>query len=155
MVLDLFGRTPIPEKIPKSMENAVLKVKRCRSKKSALFKAYDIVTRRFQSYKMKTYTRPFDLLINNIFNLWERTEFLHCTNQNFIMRILLVKSRHFKDKDLKLKWGLNNYFSPHQFLIAGIGKQKITVDAWGRQYGIEFGKRAKGFNNRKKIIELR
>ena len=120
MVLDLFGKTSIPEKIPKSMEKAVKEISKCTSKKKALFKAYDIVTRRFQSYKLKTYTRVFDLLVNNIFELWKRTDFLHCTNLNYVLRILLVKSKHFSEKDIKLKWGLNNYFSPHQFLISHI-----------------------------------
>ncbi|MBT4541212.1 hypothetical protein HOC35_06900 [Candidatus Woesearchaeota archaeon] len=65
---------------------------------------------------------------------------------NYLLRLLLVKSKHFKEKDIVHKYSLVYYTSPHQYLNVKISKNKtINVDIWGAANGIKFGDYANGF----------
>ncbi|HBP01429.1 MAG: hypothetical protein UY41_C0009G0016 [Candidatus Moranbacteria bacterium GW2011_GWE1_49_15] len=103
------------------------------------------MTRKYRGYRVKTYTRFFEIFKKDIGYFWGREGFLHCTNMNFIMRVLLVKSGFFAEEDLKLKWTQIWYVSPHQFLQVKVDGKWIDVDIWANVYGVGFGKHAKGF----------
>ncbi|NLC31349.1 MAG: hypothetical protein GX765_04845 [Candidatus Moranbacteria bacterium] len=78
--------------------------------------------------------------------LWNQDGFLHCTNINYLARILLIESGFFKEEDIVLKWTLVWYISPHQYLrVKMIDDEFINVDIWAKNYKIEFGDYARGF----------
>ncbi len=77
--------------------------------------------------------------------LWNESGFMHCTNINYVLRTLLIKSGHFADDDIQIKWTIVWYISPHQYLRIKTGDKYVNVDVWGYVYGIKYGEYAYGF----------
>ena len=70
-----------------------------------------------------------------------------CTQQNYVLRLLLVKSGKFKDSEIRIKWTLVAYISPHQYLQVKVGKGNwVNVDMWGSSKGVPFGDYSHGFH---------
>ena len=146
MLPNLFSKQRIPEKLPKSMQEAVDKLKKSKGKEDCLRRAYDIVTKRYNGCTWKTYPLLYRIVRPSLERLWERNGFLHCHHHNFLLRVLLVRSGFFKEDDVKLKWTLKWYISPHQYLRVRLGKDKfVNVDAWAHVYGVGLGDYSCGF----------
>tara|TARA_Y100000310_G_scaffold148238_1_gene147486 strand:- start:727 stop:1170 length:444 start_codon:yes stop_codon:yes gene_type:complete len=147
MIPNLFSKLRIPKKLPKGMQKAVEKLRKSKNKEDCLRKAYNILTKKYRGYHFRTYIRFFELFITDANKLWNKSGFLHCTNMNYLMRILLVKSGFFKENDITPKLTLIWYKSIHQYLNIKINRNKsINVDPWGKVYGIKFGDFAHGFH---------
>lgn len=142
----LFGKSHLPEELSNEIRQALLQISNIDGKEEYLKAAYDIITTRYHGGRVKTILRPFDLFTNNVQSLWNRTGFLHCTNQNYLLTLLLVKGGKFKEKDIKPTWTLMWSFSPHQYLKVDVGNKIINVDPWSNRYGVPFGQHAHGFN---------
>jgi len=133
--------------LPEGMKKAIETLKRSGSREKCLKEAYGIMTKRFRGYRIRTYTRFFELFDNNLEHLWNKKGFLHCTKMNRLMRVLLVGSGFFSGRDIKSRWGLVYYISPHQHLEVAVRKGKsVSIDIWGNHYGIRYGDYAHGFN---------
>jgi hypothetical protein len=146
-VPNLFSKKPIPDEMPSSMQKVVNQLKRCRSREECARKAYDIVSTRFRAGKWSTYLRLFDLFRYDIDFVWNHKGFHHCTNLNYALRILLVKSGKFKEEDIIPKFTLVYYFHPHQYFKVNVGRGKIiNVDVWGSYFGVPYGDYSLGFN---------
>lgn len=100
MPLDLLSKTRIPEALPTKMQMIIDDLKKSSGKEACLKKAYEILNEKYRGYRVKTYTRLFDLFTTDIKKLWNTNGFLHCTNINYVMRILLIKSGHFEEDDI-------------------------------------------------------
>src|SRR5882762_4878861 len=111
----LFRKNPLPKELSVEIEGALTELKRYKTKESYLKAAYDIITTRYTGARVKTLSRLFDLFSNDVQSLWNRTGFLHCTNQNYLLVLLLVKGGMFNEEDIKLRWTVI-WFSPHQYL---------------------------------------
>jgi len=147
MIPNLFSKARIPDEIPPLMQAAIKKLRKSKNKEECLRCAYDLLAKKYQGKRWSTYTRFFKLFDTNLERIWNRNGFLHCTTLNYLMRILLVKSGFFKDEDLKLRWSMVWYISPHQHLNVRINsKRVIHVDLWGKSYGIKFGDYSRGFH---------
>lgn len=146
MIKNLFAKGKIPDSLPKDMQVVINKLKKSKNKEDCLKKAYDILSKKYRGYRVKTYTRFFDLFQSDLNKIWAKKDFLHCTTMNYLMRILLVKSGFFKDKDTKIKFSLVWYISPHQYLNVRLNKKSVNIDLWGKAYGIKFGDYAHGFH---------
>jgi hypothetical protein len=96
-------------------------------------------------------TKIGHLFSSGIEDLWNRSGFLHCTNQNYLLALLLVKSRKFTENDIEPKWTLLWGLSPHQYLKVKVGDNYKNIDAWAARYGIGFGRYAHGFHTGKKV----
>lgn len=95
---------------------------------------------------MITYLRLHHLTIKDVNKLWRKNGFMHCTNVNYVMKFLLVKSGFFEESDIIQQWTQVWYISPHQYLKIRIkDNQFVNIDIWGKVYGINFGDFAKGF----------
>ena len=137
----------IPEKLPEDMQGVVKELKKSKNLEDCLKKAYDTLSEKYRGYRIKTYTRIYELFSKDVNKLWNKKGFMHCTNINYLMRILLVKSGFFKDKDIEQKWTFIWFFSPHQYLRVKLDKNKfVNVDVWAKPYGIKFGDYAHGFH---------
>lgn len=147
MILNLFFKQKIPNKIPKEIEKSITLLKKAKNKKDCLKKTYSLLANKYKGKRIKTYLKLFDLFSFDLNKIWRKTGFLHCVHLNYLLKILLVKSEFFKTEDIKIKWTLVWYISPHQYLNIKIDKhQSINVDLWGKVYGIKFGDYAHGFS---------
>lgn len=146
MPLDLFSKTHIPDVLPHEMQVAVDDLKKSSDKEECLKKAYEILNRKYRGYRVKTYIRLFDLFTTDIEKLWNTKGFLHCTNINYVMRTLLIKSGYFQESDIRLRWTPIWYVSPHQYLQVRIDDKWVDIDIWAYAYGIRFGDHAHGFH---------
>jgi len=129
MIKNFFRKAEIPENIPKTMQDVVYELKKSKNNEEYLRKAYDILTKKYRGYHIRTYLRIFDLFISDVDKLWAKSGFLHCNHMNYLLRILLVKSGFFND--IRLKWTLVWYISPHQYLKINLGKKEIDIDIRG------------------------
>jgi|SRR5581483_6559750 len=148
MFLEINKNVPIPQNLPAALEAAIVQLKESKDQTDCLQKAYQLLTTKYHGRRVKTYLRIFDLFFADINELWERNGFLHCTNMNYLLRVLLVKSGFFKDEDITARWTLIWYMSPHQYLVVRLATGKnISVDMWSKSYGIALGNYAHGFNS--------
>lgn len=144
MIPNLFSKVEIPNSVPKGMQLVINQLKKSKNKEDCLRKAYNFLSKKYIGCHI--YERLFDLFVTDLNKLWSKNGGAHCTNLNYLLRVLLVKSRVLKDKDIELKltW---IYIAPHQYLKIRLGKTKfVNVDAWGAKHGIKFGDYARSFN---------
>jgi len=139
MFANLFWKTKIPDKLPQGMMRAVNKLKKIKDKKKCLKAAYEIVTRK--AHGVHVWNNSWFLFVSDLGRLWGEKR-LHCTNLNFLLRTLLVKSRRFEEKDIKhrIRFRLWKPFI-HQYLKVKVANKKyIKVDPWAQEYNVPFGK---------------
>ncbi len=141
MRLNIFLKPSIPDKIPPAMQDAVEKLRSSKNKEDCLKRAYGILTKKYRGYRLMTYIRFFEIFEDDMEKIWAKDGFLHCTNMNYLMRILLVKSGFFQDSDIDLRWTVY-WGSPHQYMSIDIGDKKVDVDIWGHVNGVKFGEHA-------------
>jgi hypothetical protein len=148
MDLNFFHKRQVPDNLPAAMEDAVANLKECKNQEDCLSIAYSLLTKKYFGARIKTYTHFFDLFIDDPNTLWQKNGFLHCTNSNHLLRILLLKSGFFRDEDISTLWTLIWYISPHQYLsIKMQDGRTINIDMWSKTYGVAFGNYAHGFNS--------
>lgn len=116
-----------------------------RSRQEIVREVYDVVSRHFVCSRPQTYLRLWDLFRSDLTNVWQRGGFCHCTQQNELIRQMLLKTGKFSEKQVRTKWGLTHYISPHQWLQVNLDGNWVDVDAWGRHFDVPFGKNAAGF----------
>ncbi len=146
MPLDLFKKTSIPNQLPCEMQGIIVELKKSSNKEDCLGRAYEILSKKYRGYRVKTYTRIFEIFCKDILRLWQKNGFLHCTNINYVLRILLIKSEFFNDAEIKIKWALVWYISPHQYLQIKVNNNWVNIDIWGKAFGIKFGDYSRGFH---------
>ena len=146
MPIDLFSKTPLADVLPKEMQKVVEELKKSSSQEECLRRAYGILISKYQGKRLKTFTKFFNVFENDAQALWDKEGFMHCTNINYLMRILLVKSRFFCENDICLKWTQIWFVSPHQYLKIKAGEKWIDIDVWAHDFGIEFGDKSHGFH---------
>lgn len=150
-----FHKGKIPEYLPEDMEKEVRILKKSKTKLDCLKKAYDFISKNFRGNKNYFFLKIERVFKKDVFDLWKykfKDKFLHCTQQNFLLRILLIKSGKFQEKDI----GLVNIFqlpwSVHQYLTVNIGKKWINVDVWYSYKKLTLGKHIKRFFNIGKTV---
>ncbi|MBN1792067.1 hypothetical protein JW826_00045 [Candidatus Woesearchaeota archaeon] len=154
MIPNLFSKLPIPGKIPAGLERAVRDLKRKnRTKESFLRATFDFLRQKYTLSRMKVILEFPELFKTDLEYLWRRTGHLHCTNVNYLLRVMLVKSGLFKDSDIK-PMNTNTWFvMPHQYLRvdvtdknakAGGARKEIDVDISTYDFGIPYGSHAGG-----------
>ncbi len=146
MFFDFLFKTSLPNHLPLDMEVAVEELKKSSDKKECLEKSYKILTSKYKGHRIKTYTRFFEIFKKDINYLWKKEGFLHCININYLLRILLIKSGFFKEKEIIMAWALVWHVSPHQYVKVKVNGEIINIDIWAHNYGIKFGDYARGFH---------
>lgn len=145
MRLNFFTPPRVPARLPADLELEIEKLQRCETKDEVLAVAYDLLTQKYRGYRLKTFTRLFDLFDVDVHNLWAKNGFLHCTNMNYLMKILLLGSQKFGEEDIRFRWTLIQFYSPHEYLRVRTNNDEcIDVDVWGKAYGIKLGSYAHG-----------
>lgn len=142
VVPNLLAKKKLPDKLPKELAEVVSEVKKTKSKREALKKAYSIVTSRYKGDVVPTYTKFHRLFGWDAKSIWKEHGYLHCNKQNYILRLLLVKSGWFKESDLKQKKIMLCGLSPHQYLQVRVDGAWVDVDCWAAVFGVPIGKHA-------------
>ena len=137
MIPNLIEKKPLPKKIPTEMKIVIKKLKQSKDRRQCLKQAYNILTKRFKGYHFGTYVHIEEAYDYDLKRMWH-SKYLHCTKLNYLLRLLLVKSGFFKEKDIQQVLTVNYGFSPHQYLKI----DDIDVDVWGKTRKISFGKHA-------------
>jgi len=127
------------------MQVIVNKLKKAKSKGDCLRKAYDFLSKKY--YGCSIVTKFFDLFVTDLDKLWKKNE-THCTNLNYLLRVLLIKSGFFKEEDIKPKITAIGHISIHQYLKVRINDNKfVNVDLWGASHKVKLGSYAHGFRH--------
>lgn len=127
------------------MQDSVKIIAQQLDQEKALQVAFEIITKKYQSYRVLTFLRLDCLLRHDVNWLWEKRGFLHCHHMNYLLRLLLVKSGWFTNEVVQTCWTQIWLFSPHQYLKVSLDDGRtLEVDPWGRDYGILFGSHAHG-----------
>jgi hypothetical protein len=142
----LFRKSKLPKDLSGDINEIVSDLKKLNTQEEVLKAVYNIVTTRYHGGKIATYTKLFNILSSEAEDLWNRSGFMHCTNQNYLLTLLLIKSGKFKEEDIKPKWTNLYGISPHQYLEIRLDSRFVDVDAWAATYGIEFGDHAHGLH---------
>ena len=146
MPLDLFSKTPVPNVLPDEMQKIINEIKKSLNKEECLKNAYEILVAKHRGYRVMTYLKLFDVFKHDVKVLWGKNGFLHCTNINFLLRTILIRSDFFTDDEIRLRWTQIWYISPHQYLQVKVDDSWIDVDIWAHAHGIKFGDHAHGFH---------
>ncbi len=146
MIPSFFSKLPIPEKLPAEMERHVAALQRTKGRRECLEQAYRIITSRYEGRKLETYLKLPRAFTKRLEKIWTRTGYLHCHQQNYLLRVLLVKSGKFSEEDVRQKLTLY-VISPHQYLQVNLGTKSkpdwIDVDPWAlKPCGLRIGKHA-------------
>lgn len=137
----------IPTNLPQEMETIVELLRRTNSQEECLQKVYELLTKKYHGNRIKTLLHLFELFSRSLEELWSRNGFMHCTNLNWLLRTLLVKSGHFSAQDIRTHWTLLWYVSPHQYIQVKLNSgEQVNIDVWAETYGIPFGDYAHGFH---------
>ncbi len=140
---NLFRKKKIPKKLPLIMELEIKKLKKTKSKLACLKHAFNFVKNNVQPGNKLFFRNLRRSFVNDIFKLWDyikKDGFLYCTQQNYLIRILLIKSGKFKEKDIALITYIRKKFFIHQYMQIKINNKWIDVDVWFAHFGTPFGK---------------
>lgn len=136
---NFIKKAVISDTLPESIERITQLVSQEKDKLSALKSAYNLVSEKFPGYRLGVFYNFWIIYYKDLHKLM-KYNYLFCTQVNYILRNVLVKSGWYKDEDIQIKWTLISYIIPHQYLKIKIKDNKyISVDPWARRLGIKFG----------------
>ncbi|MEA2007194.1 MAG: hypothetical protein U9O20_03500 [Patescibacteria group bacterium] len=139
-----LSKTKIPNKIPKNMRRVVERLKKAKNQKQCLRMAHEAMSQRYFGRHMRTITHPLPIFSMDASKLWNTKGFMHCHNINWLLRILLVKSGFFKNRNIVNHWTVVWVTSPHQYLRIKMDDGVcVNVDVWGATFGVKLGQHAK------------
>ena len=144
-----FKRSKIPRELPKEFEEAIIKLKKqSKNKDDYAKKIYNYLGKRFHGEPADVWEEMPFIFVKNINKLWNKKK-LHCNQLNYLYRIALIKSKLFKEQDIKI---LHRTYmlNLHQILKVNIGKTKekwVKIDLFAKNYGYGFGRSMPKFFN--------
>lgn len=145
-----FVKEPIPSITNPDLLATIAKLRRASSLEKAVQTSLDILASKYQSKRFETYLFFYKWYEKDPNKLWHRSGFMHCTQQNYLLRILLIESGWLTDDAIELGFSLVWYVSPHQFLKLRLSKNKhLAADPWNYRLGAGFGYYASGFGWKK------
>lgn len=68
--------------------------------------------------------------VKDLGEIWQTKDFIYCTAINYLVAALLVNSKYFQPKDIKVQHTFVNMFI-HQYLKVRVGDSWIDVDPAG------------------------
>ncbi len=138
MIPNLFRKQKIPKNIPEGMENLVSKLNKCKTKEECVKKAYNELNKTHKGSIGGVWKNLPSLFYRNINRVWKRKK-LACTSLTYLLRVLLVKSRHFTEDEIQYRTNIIG-ICPHVSLRVNTGKKWVNIDVYGNAIGVPFGK---------------
>ena len=143
---NFIKKEAILDNLPKTIAKITDIVSKEKDKHLALRSAYNLVSEKFPGYRIRMFFR-FWIIYSKDLNKLVTYNYLFCTQVNYILRNVLVKSTWYRDEDIQLKWTLVWYIIPHQYLRIKIKENEyMNIDPWSRRLGIKFGDYLYGFH---------
>jgi hypothetical protein len=143
-----FEKEKIPSIAHPDLLKAIDQIKSCASIEEAMKTALQLLSSKYKSKRFETYIFFYKWFEKDPNKLWQRSGFLHCTQQNYLFRVLMVKSGWLKDFQIDIGYSLVAYVSPHQYLKVYLKECPIAVDPWNFGMGVPLGKYAAGFGSK-------
>ncbi len=138
-------KEPIPPITNQGLLDAIEQVRKTGSVEEAMQTGLNILSKKYISKHFSTLLLIWLAFEGDPNKLWQRSGFLHCTQQNFLFRILMVKSGKIRDEDITFGHSFVWYISPHQYLKVRLSDRMVAVDTWNYQLGAKIGEYATGF----------
>ncbi len=134
-----FKKETLPEVLPSDFSKIITDIS-ARSKDSLdlLKNVYEYVTAQYPGSRLRTITNfwvAYEEPVNH------KPGFLPCTSQNYLIRLMLVKSGRFQEQDIKIVATPFNLFI-HQYLKVKVGDIWMDVDPWSHFIGVPLGKKS-------------
>ena len=144
-VIPFARKKPLPSRLPRQLEESVeLLNKKSRTPYEYIVNARDLTLSVNHGGRFKAVGRVHLAFQRELSVLLRRRGFMHCTQLNHLMRILLAKSKFFSDDDIRLRTTVVNLFF-HQYLQVRVAGQWYDVDLVGDWMGVPLGKHVWGF----------
>ncbi len=132
MPVNFLNKASIPDILPVEMQKIINELKESSNKKNYLKSVYQILIKKYHGYRIKTYTKLPEIFSSDLEKLWSVNGFLHCININFVMRTLLIRSDLFEANDVRVKWTLVWYISPHQYLQVKVDNSWVNMRLYNK-----------------------
>jgi len=116
-----------------------IKSNKSESKLDYLKYIYDEIGNKYTSRPRYYLREPFNKFFEtNVSEIWEGTPDRPSTIQNYMLKLILIKSGRFIESDIVI---INTYcvITPHQYLKVRLDKEWVNVDLWDREKPHEFG----------------
>jgi hypothetical protein len=137
-----FGREPLPSSIPAELDQRIHQMNlESADNLDFLNKSYEFVTQTYKGSRIKTITN-FWKAFQNPLDL--KQGFMSCNGQNYLLRLMLVRSGRFKEEDIQIRTVPLNLFI-HQYLRIKVDEGWMDVDPWSAFLGIPMGKKSAFF----------
>ena len=76
------------------------------------------------------------LFKNDVEENLENKIYLFCHAQNLMLNTLLINTKQFEEKDIKVKWFIDYTLIIHQYLLVSMGNKKVKLDPFYRIYKV-------------------
>lgn len=132
-----WKKSKLPEKLPEYWQKVVDELKQKSFSQDELLKnTYQYITTHYKGGRFKTILN-LPLAFQDPFS--RHNGYLQCHIQNYLLRVILVKSGYFSDDDIQVKFVVFNFFT-HQYLKVKVGEKWIDVDPHESYKGVSLGK---------------
>ena len=122
------------------LAEVVADLRRTGGKEACLRAAYGILAAKYHGGRLQTALRFWEIFYG-LDRLWAKRGFMYCTNLNRLLRFLLLSSGLFQPEDIRERWTLLWFVSPHQYLSVRLEDGRwIDVDSWEETFGVRLGK---------------
>lgn len=146
MVPFFFFKAPLTKITNQNLQKTINQLKQAPSAEAATKQALEILKAKYDSGTVRTYFFFWMATQSDPNVLWDRKGFMHCTQQNHLLRLLLVKSEQVEERDIRLGYSLIWYISIHQYLKITLEKDRtVGVDPWSYGRGAKWNEFASGF----------
>lgn len=130
-----FERYNLPTDLPVEIRNTISTLEnRSTDKQSYLQAVYDVVLdknlHQWKHTRFKAATRLPRAFVKDLNEIWETQDFVFCMAINFVVFVLLAKSKFFKEDDVRVRHVFANFII-HQYLQVKVGEKWVDVDPAG------------------------
>ncbi len=139
LVIPHLKQTPLPEKLPRDLQQIIQDLKKKHPTKEAFLKAaYGVVTTRFTGTMTGQFRHPRITLSKDINKIWNTPGIQPCTTQNFVLRTMLIKSGLFKKSEIRNFHAIVRA-NIHQIIGIKINNKWVYTDPWAKYYNTPLG----------------
>lgn len=130
-----FGKWQEPENIPKEIQNQIVALESessdARSYLEGIYKlVLDKTVNQWNHTRFRAAVNLPRAFVTDLDEIWQTKNFLYCTAINYLLFVMLVKSKFFNLADVRVKHVFVNFFI-HQYLQIRINDRWIDVDPAG------------------------
>ena len=138
-----FGKFAQPPGLPPEIRSMVTELENQSSSQVSYLQAvYNVVLdktlHQWKHTRFKAALRLPRAFVKDLNEIWRTNDFLYCTQINYAIFAMLINSKFFSEKDIKVRHVFINFFI-HQYLQVKVGEKWIDVDPAGagiRGFGI-------------------